>query len=93
MTDVYGGDGLAALRSELQTEVADLYMRVGRVEKRLNEIEPQVVDLRTEVAGLMEQVARGNRINLETQGEMRKHFSAVQQQNLNILELLRKDRQ
>jgi len=74
--------------AELKNELEEFSLRLTALEHRVGKVEPMVVDLRVEVAELMEQVSRGTRISLETQGEMREAFRAIQRQNELILERL-----
>lgn len=74
--------------AELKMEVTHLHGRLQKVEKQLLKLGPEVVDLRVEVASLTEQVSRGNRISLETQGEMRNAFVTVQLQLATVQQLL-----
>lgn len=78
----------AADVAELRLDLDKFSQRVIDLERRVGKIEPAVMDLRIEVADLMEQVSRGTRISLETQGEMREAFRALQRQNDLILERL-----
>ncbi len=73
----------------LREDRAQIEVRLSTLEKDLQRLNPEVVDLRIEVASLSEQVSRGNRINLETQHEMREAFKSLSLQNLNILQLLK----
>lgn len=76
----------------LREDRAQIEVRLSTLEKDLQRLNPEVVDLRIEVASLSEQVSRGNRINLETQHEMREAFKNLSLQNLNILQLLKENR-
>jgi chromosome segregation ATPase len=74
--------------AELKMELEQFSKRLTELEHRVGKVEPMVLDLRTEVAELMKQVSRGTKISLETQGEMREAFRAIQRQNELILERL-----
>ena len=74
--------------AELKTELDQFSQRLTTLELRVGKVEPMVTDLRVEVAELMEQISRGTRISLETQGEMREAFRAIQRQNELILQKL-----
>ena len=76
--------------AELKAELEQFSQRLTELEHRVGKVEPMVMDLRVEVAELMEQVSRGTRISLETQGEMREAFRGIQRQNEMILEKLSK---
>lgn len=78
----------AAAVADLRIDLDRFSQRVTDLERRVGKMEPAVMDLRIEVADLMEQVSRGTRISLETQGEMREAFRALQRQNDLILEKL-----
>lgn len=80
-------EDLAAI-ADLKMDLARFALRVSDLERRVGKVEPMVMDLRIEVADLMEQVSRGTRISLETQGEVREAFRALQRQNDLILERL-----
>lgn len=81
-------DPQAIAVAELKAELEQFAQRLAALEQRVGKVEPMVVDLRVEVAELMEQVSRGTRISLETQGEMREAFRAIQRQNELILDKL-----
>lgn len=70
--------------------------RTDKLESRLSELEPQMMDLREEVHDLAGQVSRGNVINLQTQGavgslrrDTLQGFADVHDSQLEILEQIR----
>lgn len=74
--------------AELKSDLEVFTRRLSDLERRVGKVEPMVMDLRIEVQDLMEQVSRGTRISLETQGEMREAFRSLQRQNDLILQKL-----